>query len=104
MFICDKDLKENFINHPSLCKSFGRCEWCGKITNCNDISSKNLESRRVKVNDEGLITEDGKPVGKVTWGSNVPEVRQMVRDLGTKWRTKALVYGLEVFDDDEEEL
>jgi hypothetical protein len=46
MFICGKCLEKNYTNSESICKSFGRCEDCGKTATCNDIPSYMLDVKR----------------------------------------------------------
>lgn len=45
MFICSDCLRQNYSNADSLSKSNGRCEDCGNVKVCNDISSDRLVPR-----------------------------------------------------------
>lgn len=41
MFYCNKCA--DYFNYPiSFFKSYGKCELCGKVNNCNDVPSSEL--------------------------------------------------------------
>lgn len=45
MFICDECRIKKFTNAASLTGSYGKCELCGALAACNDISSTHLHPR-----------------------------------------------------------
>lgn len=50
------------------------------------------------VHTDGKIYEGDNLVGEIDWGSNVPETRDEVRELGFDWRKKSLVLSIAVAD------
>ncbi len=47
MFYCNKCAKEKGW-HESLNKSFGKCEICNNVLDCNDVQSRDLPLPRNK--------------------------------------------------------
>ncbi len=45
MFYCNKCREENKWPE-SLCKSYGKCEMCGEVSECNDVQSSKLPINR----------------------------------------------------------
>lgn len=58
MFICTACIKKNFNNSPSIFRSHGNCEYCGKDSDCSEIQSSLLKKKEYYNPLTGVILQN----------------------------------------------
>lgn len=78
MFLCDRCLKKHYMNDQSLLQSYGLCEKCGNMSDCNDIKCSHLTLRNDPADDGEKNLDE---VESVVVGGMPPDEIKSIRTL-----------------------